>query len=492
MIVKFFKRGSGSCKATIDYLIGKNNDRQDATVLHGDARLTQQLADSLEFSNRYTVGVLSFAEADLDNDKKQEIMREFERTLLAGLDKDQYNICWIQHQDKGRLELNFVIPKVELSTGKSLNPYFDAADRERVNAFKDHYNAKFDLHDPNDPANREALTANMALPADKKALQSAITSYLSNEIAEGRVTDRQGVKNALERDLGLSIARVTPSSISIKDPNNENGRNIRLKGEIYEQAFRFGADYRAENERARQDFSANRGKRIQTTRETLERLTEAKREFNTKLYSKLSAGRTSEAGREQQQPARSSDTQKSLGMDSAGRAGRVIHRVEHDKHRDSKENHRKSSVSRQHNTANRTITATSSSTSESSDWQERRRNTLDRAEESQESRSRKINEWQAFNAAGVTDYAKRLFGNVRKLIERTRTTIERVRADNSTARADNTAKRRDSQLSERADRAIDSTERAIIDSKQQLDSSKQAVADLSKQAQALADRGMSR
>ena len=43
-------------------------------------------------------------------------MQNFEECLFPGLDKDQYQILWVQHQDKvnqdtgeTRLELNFVI-----------------------------------------------------------------------------------------------------------------------------------------------------------------------------------------------------------------------------------------------------------------------------------------------------------------------------------------------------------------------------------------------
>ena len=253
MIVKFFKRGNGACKATMDYLLGKDRDREHAKILQGDPELTRQLADSLEFKNRYTVGVLSFEEKDLDDKTKREIMADFEKSLLCGLEHDQYDITWIEHKDKDRLELNFVIPKVELNTGKAMNPYYDPIDRKRVNAFKDHTNAKYDLHDPNDPANRQPYTPNMQLPQDKKQLQEAITGYLMQKIGEGSITDRKDVLRALESDLGLSVARTTPNLISIKDPTNENGRNIRLKGEIYADTFRFSQEHSTENERASQN-----------------------------------------------------------------------------------------------------------------------------------------------------------------------------------------------------------------------------------------------
>jgi hypothetical protein len=43
-------------------------------------------------------------------------MASFERVLMPGLDKDQYSILWVEHADKGRLELNFLIPNTELLT----------------------------------------------------------------------------------------------------------------------------------------------------------------------------------------------------------------------------------------------------------------------------------------------------------------------------------------------------------------------------------------
>ncbi|EEZ6074964.1 relaxase/mobilization nuclease domain-containing protein, partial [Escherichia coli O6] len=50
--------------------------------------------------------------------------------------KNQYSILWVEHQDKGRLELNFVIPNMELQSGKRLQPYYDRADRPRIDAWQ--------------------------------------------------------------------------------------------------------------------------------------------------------------------------------------------------------------------------------------------------------------------------------------------------------------------------------------------------------------------
>ncbi|MGP9775092.1 relaxase/mobilization nuclease domain-containing protein, partial [Psychrobacter sp. AOP1-A1-57] len=79
MIVKFFKNsGGGSAKATMNYLLGKENDREGARLLSGDPELTKRLSDSLNFQNRYTVGVLSFEEVNLPDEDKRAIMESFE------------------------------------------------------------------------------------------------------------------------------------------------------------------------------------------------------------------------------------------------------------------------------------------------------------------------------------------------------------------------------------------------------------------------------
>ncbi len=136
MIVKFFKFGKGNSKSCIDYLLGADRDREHARVLSGDVELTSAIIDSSRFAKKYTSGCLSFAEADLSDDAKKQIMADYEHCLFPGMAKDQYNILWIEHRDKGRLELNFVIPNIELSTGKRLQPFYAPVDLDRVDLFK--------------------------------------------------------------------------------------------------------------------------------------------------------------------------------------------------------------------------------------------------------------------------------------------------------------------------------------------------------------------
>ena len=125
-------------------------------------------------------------------------MASFERVLMPGLDKDQYSVLWVEHRDKGRLELNFLIPNTELLTGKRLQPYYDRADRPRIDAWQTIVNGRLGLHDPNAPENRRVLVSPSALPEAKQEAAQAITSGLLALASSGELKTRQDVTEALE------------------------------------------------------------------------------------------------------------------------------------------------------------------------------------------------------------------------------------------------------------------------------------------------------
>lgn len=281
MIIKIHSRGVGGGHGPVDYLLGKDREREDARLDRGNPDQIIELIDSSPYAQKYKSGVLSFAERDLEEHQKQQIMDSFEKTLMPGLDKDQYSILWVQHQDKERLELNFVVANVELHSGKRLQPYYDKVDRPRLNAWKDLVNDHYKLHDPNDPLNKRELCTPNNLPRAKIKACEAITSGLLGVAGRGELKSRDDVIKTLEQ-AGFEIARTTKKSISIKDP--DGGQNIRLKGAIYEQDFRFSKELRADIERASQEYRESREQRVQEARATLDRLTERKRASNQNRY----------------------------------------------------------------------------------------------------------------------------------------------------------------------------------------------------------------
>ena len=290
MIVKFFKFGKGGSKPCIDYLLGKDREREHARVLSGDVELTSAIIDSSRFAKKYTSGCLSFAEADLSDDAKKQIMADYEHCLFPGMAKDQYNILWIEHKDKGRLELNFVIPNVELSTGKRLQPFYAPADLGRVDCFKKIVNYDYNLHDPDDPENRQLSSVQLnddgeIKPKSKEVGKSQTADEIANTVdtlvmqayLDGKIKDRDDTILFLTDELKLNVSRITKGSISISLPDRK--RPIRLKGEMYERSFSIeGAD------------SEEEARRADSYRERISRdITAVKAEYRDRIESKTTA-----------------------------------------------------------------------------------------------------------------------------------------------------------------------------------------------------------
>lgn len=284
MIVQFFNRGKGGGSGPIDYLLGKERDREKAELLRGNPDETAAIIDGSPYAKKYTAGVLSFEESDITPEQKNELMDSFEECIFAGLDRNQYNCLWVQHQDKGRLELNFVIPNIELLSGKRLQPYYHAADHKRVDAWRTMQNIRYGFSDPDDPQKRQNLTHAKDLPKSAQEAQEAITDGLMSLALAGQLKNRTDVLKTLE-NAGFEISRTTATSISIKNPET-GGRNIRLKGALYEQDFRFSQDLSAELEARSARHRATSQERYSRAADSYQRGVEAKRAENHRRYSR--------------------------------------------------------------------------------------------------------------------------------------------------------------------------------------------------------------
>lgn len=290
MIVDFFRHGSGLSKGCLDYLLGKDREREHAFVLSGDIELTAQLIDSSPFAKKYTSGCLSFYEHDLSDQDKQKIMQSFEQCLFPGLDRDQYQILWVQHQDKinqdtgeTRLELNFVIPNVELSTGKRLQPFYAPVDLDRVDLFKQITNTEHSLYDPDDPEHRQLFLNKKNLPKDIKDFKEQLHQRVYRAVANGEVADRQELVQWLELNQ-INVVRQVKNSISIENPYEGAKRPIRLEGEIYEQGFRATGEYRQEVQQRIEEYRGTASERYRANVTEYQRQLEHKSQYHSDRY----------------------------------------------------------------------------------------------------------------------------------------------------------------------------------------------------------------
>lgn len=283
MIVQFFNYGNGLSKGPLDYLLGKNRDREHAKILNGNEQEIAELIDSSPFAKKYTSGCLSFYESDFSEEAKKQVMAKFEQCLFPGMNENQYRVLWIEHKDKineetgeQRLELNFLIPNVEITTGQRLQPYYHEADLPRVDLFKKITNFEYELHDPNDPSFRQAVTTKKNLPKLIKDIKEVIDIEAQKAVEAGLIRDRASMVKWLT-DLGLEVDNQKNKSISIKNPHatSENSRNIKLTGSIYEQDFRITTESaeltREASERYRQEAKQRNEGDIQRYRAHIER-----------------------------------------------------------------------------------------------------------------------------------------------------------------------------------------------------------------------------
>lgn len=234
MLVKFFENEKGGGVGSVYYLLNDRVQEGTAKLLRGDKEITLSLINAIEFKHKVTFGSLNFTEKNLPDKIKTEIMDRFEKMLLAGLERDKnYNILWVEHTDKENLELNFVIPRIELQSLKALTPYYHKADLSRVDTFKEIINLEYDLSDPNDPARESTVLGSRK----KKGLFQDVQE-LENIVKEqvlSRYLNSRDEVIAYLRENGVEVPKISKEYISVKLP--EAKKTTRLKGVIFNERF---------------------------------------------------------------------------------------------------------------------------------------------------------------------------------------------------------------------------------------------------------------
>ncbi|MFP6336215.1 relaxase/mobilization nuclease domain-containing protein [Helicobacter pylori] len=239
MLVKFWgiNQGGGDGDGSVNYLLNKRVKQGTAKVLKGDANLTKSLLLSLTQKHKACVGCLSFEESNIDESLKHELMESFENALLTESMQNRYNILWVEHTDKGRLELNFVIPKIDLERQKAFNPYYHKVDLKRIDTWKDCINLKHNFTNPKDLKKQQISNYHNTKTPQGKAIfknYKELDNYLYNAVTQGLVNSRVEIIELLQAS-NYEITRQGKDYISVKLPNQQKAK--RLKGIIYDERF---------------------------------------------------------------------------------------------------------------------------------------------------------------------------------------------------------------------------------------------------------------
>ncbi len=239
MLVKFWgiNQGGGDGDGSVNYLLNERVKQGTAKVLKGDANLTKSLLLSLTQKHKACVGCLSFEEPNIDESLKYELMESFENALLTQEMQGRYNILWVEHTDKGRLELNFVIPKIDLEKQKAFNPYYHKVDLKRIDTWKDCINLKHNFTNPKDIEKQQISNYHNTKTPQGKAIfknYKELDNYLYNAVTQGLLNSRAEIIELLQAS-NYEITRQGKDYISVKLPNQQKAK--RLKGIIYDERF---------------------------------------------------------------------------------------------------------------------------------------------------------------------------------------------------------------------------------------------------------------
>lgn len=254
MLIKFFSKGKGAGAGPVGYLVApvvlaydanrdliRDADGQPLTitrdplpdVLRGDPTRTEALIDASKHQWTYRAGVISFAVGDAPNEEQQaEVMDGFEQLAFAGLDGEQYDMLWVRHSHEGRVELHFCTPRLELTTGRSLNiapPGYQTA----FDSLRDLMNKTHDWADPMELDRAQEVRGTIE-EASRAQGREALHNWILDQISVDIITDRASMIEALT-DAGFEIPRAGKNYLTTKDP--ETGERWRLKGEVFHDGW---------------------------------------------------------------------------------------------------------------------------------------------------------------------------------------------------------------------------------------------------------------
>jgi hypothetical protein len=244
MITRFFPHGGGSGAKVVEYLLAAevaayDDDRRRIKgqtvkrdilpeVLAGHAETTQMLIDSNHRKWRYTSGVIAFSVEDAPSEEEQvEVMASFGRAAFAGMDADQTNILWVRHLHMGNVELHFLIPRVELISGRAFNVAPPGAEKY-FNAFRDYWNALKGWADPEMLATRKDIRS-VIESKDRKSIRETLHTAVVQRIESGEITNHQDLRKYLSGLEGLEIKPLTDKQIEKRA--RQDALEVATKGE---------------------------------------------------------------------------------------------------------------------------------------------------------------------------------------------------------------------------------------------------------------------
>ncbi len=294
MIVRIFSTGKSSGKSSgegpVNYLL---NDYDHTGALRsvkpealGNPKTTIDIINSIDRDWKYVSGAIAFRNEEQPTQEQiLKLIDRFKQTFFAGLNINQYNILFVLHRDKDNLEIHFVVPMVELTTGKQLNIHPPGT--KNINFYKsftsvinyemgyahvlqDNLKIALPSHKLKSPEFKDDQRKNILL---EKEVKKAIVS--------GKIENRTQLCKFLDEELGVSIHRQGKDYISIRLPGDQKSR--RLRGPMFEENANY-RDMLAASRKAKVSVKLT-DTEYQHQKKILTELTNERAAFNSSVYS---------------------------------------------------------------------------------------------------------------------------------------------------------------------------------------------------------------
>ena len=285
------KLNQRNIKNSISYLLRekKTEEQEFIRVLSGSKEQMLNfngLIASKDLKTPYIAGVLSFEEENIEEQAKLKIMEDFEQMAFAGI-PEEYRppFLWVEHRDKGRLELNYLTFNA-LTTGRSFAVYYDKKDRRLLNDFTEVVNYEGGYSSPFDDFTntqkiRMAEPPGKTLPAEKKALVEGLNNRLCSLILERKITNKAELIEYLKEKEGFKINRIAKNTVSIITDLDDTP--IRLKGDIYQDGRDF-EDYFKEKQAKPERTQAEISEKLNNHKPSYQKGLECRTERNNRVY----------------------------------------------------------------------------------------------------------------------------------------------------------------------------------------------------------------
>ena len=264
---------SGTGRGWSEYTLGKDNNREHATLIQGNTLMGDKLIEDIEYkSGNYVRMIVSFANEDnVSIEQGDSITKEFIENYMHGYASDEYHVDIVRHEDTDQLHYHVRFPKINLLTNTQLKMYWHKSDLGYVKAtiadvaYRHNLIIGLDreklLKDPLEQAKRinkwrentKRTILDFSTKKSREVAELHLTDYVSNAVQNGLLTDLDSIKAELEA-LDLKVVKEgydIPLDFHYLTVE-QAGKKIRIKGEIYDREF-----YKLDGETRAEKISSN-------------------------------------------------------------------------------------------------------------------------------------------------------------------------------------------------------------------------------------------